>query len=481
MFKRAILLILPAIFLLESCNLASEEQSNLDVISSSEEIKIIRDELVQLRKKVSKLERQKSLSSHTGDLPSFAATSKKVNPSVVAIGTVTEYKTQWGAPAQGEGAGSGVILSADGYIITNNHVIDGATRVEVELLDKRIYPARVIGVDPTTDLALLKIDANNLPSIEIGDSDNVQIGEWVLAVGNPLNLSSTITAGIVSAKGRSINILNAQYSVESFIQTDAVVNPGNSGGALVDVTGQLVGINTAIVTQSGRYEGYSFAVPSNLVKKVAQDLKDFGVVQRGILGVAIRDITIEEAADRNLPTPKGVYIERVFDGGSANDAGMRKGDVILAINNKTLDSYSNLQEIIAQYRPGDAVEVDVLRTSNTVEKLTITLKNQNNSTALNSVQDASHLKNIGIEVRELNIKEKKALGLDGGVKILNIIKSSPVAKAKVLPGFIILSVNQSRVRDISSMVDLFNRSPKGITFEGIYPNSSKVYRYTIQN
>ncbi|KAB2821325.1 MAG: trypsin-like serine protease, partial [Paludibacter sp.] len=255
-----------------------------------------------------------------------------------------------------EGAGSGVIISEDGYIVTNNHVIDKSKEIEVVLNDKRTYSATVVGADPNTDIALLKIDEKNLPYIIFGNSDSLKVGEWVLAVGNPFNLTSTVTAGIVSAKARNINILNSAMPIESFIQTDAAVNPGNSGGALVNQRGELVGINTAIASRTGSYAGYSFAVPTTIVRKVVDDLKEFGEVQRALLGVVITTVTADVAQDYNLGKIEGVYVDNVSDNGAAKEAGIRSGDVIIAVGNKKVNTNAELQEAVSQYRPGDDVK-----------------------------------------------------------------------------------------------------------------------------
>lgn len=298
----------------------------------------------------------------------FVQTANLVTQAVVNI-TVNNRGTS--EPSSG---GSGVIISSDGYIITNNHVIDGGGKVEVSLNNKRIYTAEVVGKDPYTDLALLKINASGLQPLRYADSDNVQVGEWVLAVGNPFNLTSTVTAGIVSAKGRNINILQGMYSIESFIQTDAVVNPGNSGGALVNMQGELVGINAAIMSETGAYEGYSFAIPSNLVKKIMRDLKEFGTAQRALLGVRIKDVDNEIAADFNLGDVEGVLVRTVDVGSSAEDAGLEKNDIIIGVNGVKTASVPELQEQIARFRPGDSVSLDIIRNGRQLRKGNVVLR-----------------------------------------------------------------------------------------------------------
>ena len=300
----------------------------------------------------------------------FVETSKIVTNAVVNI-TVKSSSGYGYEPMSG---GSGVIISRDGYIITNNHVIDNGGKVEVTLFNKRSYRARVIGKDPTTDLALLKIDGRNLPTLRYADSDDVEVGQWVLAVGNPFNLTSTVTAGIVSATGRNINILQGLYAIESFIQTDAVVNPGNSGGALVNLEGELVGINSAIMSESGGYEGYSFAIPANLVKKIIRDLKEYGEVKRALLGIRILDVNEEVASDMNLPEVSGILVRRVDPGSSAERAGIEMNDVIVAINGQKTNTVPELQEQVARFRPGDAISVDLIRNGRTIRKDNVVLR-----------------------------------------------------------------------------------------------------------
>ena len=258
-------------------------------------------------------------------------------------------------------SGSGVIISDDGYIITNNHVVENADEIEVTLNDKRTYIAKLIGTDTFTDIALIKIDENKLPFITYGDSENLKIGEWVLAVGNPFNLTSTVTAGIVSAKARNINILNKKYAVESFIQTDAAVNPGNSGGALVNTEGELVGINTAIESRTGSYTGYSFAVPVSIAKKVVEDLRKYGKVQRAYIGVSINDINSEFAKSNGIKKIEGVYINGVNENGAAKNAGLLEGDIILKVAGVPVNKVSELQEQISKYRPGDKINFSIKR------------------------------------------------------------------------------------------------------------------------
>ena len=276
------------------------------------------------------------------------------------------YQFFFGRPQQSQqpsamASGSGVILSNDGYIVTNNHVIESANEIEVVLNDKRTFTAKLIGTDPNTDLALLKIEATNLPTIEIGNSDDLRVGEWVLAVGNPFNLTSTVTAGIVSAKARSINILNSDMKIESFIQTDAAVNPGNSGGALVNTRGQLVGINTAIASQTGSYAGYAFAIPTAIMQKVVADLRQYGTVQRALLGIRMLDITQQVKDQLSLESMEGVYVGEVISGSAADKAGMKAGDVIVQVDGRPINASSQLQEQIGRKNPGDQITILVRR------------------------------------------------------------------------------------------------------------------------
>ena len=297
----------------------------------------------------------------------FVATSKLVTAAVVNINTLS-------ASGYRISSGSGVIISSDGYIITNHHVVEDGSSFEVTLYNKRKLEAHLIGSDATTDLALLKVEANNFRSLAYGDSDKVEVGQWVMAVGNPFNLSSTVTAGIVSAKARNINILRGSYAIESFIQTDAVVNPGNSGGALVNEQGELIGINTAIISESGGYEGYSFAIPANLVRKVIRDIREFGEVQRAVLGVGISEVTDEIAADNALPVVAGVYITNVSRESSAAEAGLRSGDVIISINGIKTNSVPELQEQVALFRPGDRISLEFYREGQKYRRDNVTLK-----------------------------------------------------------------------------------------------------------
>lgn len=302
--------------------------------------------------------------------PDFSLIANRCIPAVVNI-------TSLSATNYPIGSGSGVIVSSDGYIVTNQHVIEDASTLRITLPNKRKLDAEVIGIDSQTDLALIKVSAHNLFTLNLGNSDQLGIGEWVLAIGHPFNFNATVTAGIVSAKARNINILGDDYSIESFIQTDAVVNPGNSGGALINTAGELIGINTAILTESGVSEGYSFAIPSNLIRKVITDLREFGQVRRAVLGVSILDVNDEIADDLGLLQVEGVYIQSISKGGTAYYAGMTKGDVILSVNNVPTSTIPQLQEQIALYRPGDLINIEFMRAGKRFSKENIMLRSFN--------------------------------------------------------------------------------------------------------
>jgi Do/DeqQ family serine protease len=372
-------------------------------------------------------------------------------------------------------SGSGVITSPDGYIVTNHHVVERSTDIKVTLADKREYKARLIGSDPSTDIALLKIMANDLPFVVFGNSDSVKVGEWVLAVGNPFNLTSTVTAGIISAKGRNINILGGGASIESFLQTDAAVNPGNSGGALVNSVGELVGINTAIITESGNYEGYSFAVPSNLVQKVVRDLREFGGVQRAYLGVNIEDVANETAQELGLPNAQGVYVTRVSTDGAADEAGLKVGDVIIGINNSPTKSTPELQEIIGRFRPGEQVSLDYWRDGKK-SRTQITLKDSANSSKIARYKGNEFIDDLGFELRTMTRAEQTRLGLQGAI-ISSVVRGSLVYSTNMQPGFILTRVNGGRVNDINEAIDAVKNAYNNIVLDGYYEGEEDLYSY----
>lgn len=379
----------------------------------------------------------------------------------------------------GSGAGSGVIVSSEGYIVTNNHVIDNASEIEVILNDNSKYSAKVVGADPATDIAVLKIEGSGFQPIPLGNSDDLKIGEWVLAVGNPFNLTSTVTAGIVSAKARNINLLSERSGkdivpIESFIQTDAAVNPGNSGGALVNTHGELVGINTAIASQTGSYSGYSFAVPVNLVQKVMRDLIDYGIVQRGYLGVQISDISQEVKEKNKLPNLKGVFVAKVVEDGSADKAGMKDGDVILKIGNKEVNSVASLQEEIGKRRPGDKVSITIRKKDGEEVIKELVLRNKEGETSLVSKEEIKKNVALGATFSELSDKEKKELNVSYGVKI----KTLAAGKLKSLgltEGTIITKVNNEPVETVEQLTSKLNGVSRGILLEIMSESGKKDY------
>lgn len=380
----------------------------------------------------------------------------------------------------GSGSGSGVIVSSEGYIVTNNHVIENASEIEVILNDNSKYTATVVGTDPSTDIAILKIEGTDFQPIPLGNSDDLKVGEWVLAVGNPFNLTSTVTAGIVSAKARNINLLSDRSKqdvipIESFIQTDAAVNPGNSGGALVNTRGELVGINTAIASQTGSYSGYSFAVPVNLVEKVMRDLIDYGVVQRGYLGVQINDITQDVKTKNNLPNTKGVFVAKVIEDGSADEAGVKDGDVILKIGSKEVNSVASLQEEIGKRRPGDKVSVTIRNKKGEEEIKEMVLRNKEGDTKLISKEEISKNVALGATFVELTDKEKKELNITYGVKIKSI-QPGKLKSIGLTEGMIISKVNNEAVETVEQLTTKLNGVNRGILLEIITESGQKDYK-----
>ncbi|MCP4312115.1 MAG: Do family serine endopeptidase [Bacteroidetes bacterium] len=370
------------------------------------------------------------------------------------------------------GFGSGVIISKSGYIVTNNHVIDGSDEIVVVLNDKREYSAKLVGADPTTDIALLKVEQEGLSHLNFGDSDALQLGEWVLAIGNPYNLTSTVTAGIVSAKARDINILASQeFGIESFIQTDAAVNPGNSGGALINTKGELVGINTAIASRSGAYTGYSFAVPVSIVKKIVEDLMEYGAVQRAILGVRIQDVTAELAAEHEMEKLKGVYVSDIIEGGAAREAGIKGGDVILSIDGVEVNSGAALQEQFSKYRPGEKVKVLVSRKGN-LKHFEVVLRNLEGNTEI--VKRDEVLEILGANFAPVSDREKRALGIRNGVKVTSV-KSGKFSKVGIKEGFVLTSVNKTPVNSVKEIAEIFEDLEGGVIIEGVDKSGSKSY------
>ncbi|MDX9728176.1 MAG: Do family serine endopeptidase [Bacteroidales bacterium] len=372
-------------------------------------------------------------------------------------------------PREVRGFGSGVIVTADGYIVTNNHVIDEADEVDVTLNDKRTFAAEVVGRDPSTDIAVLKVKATGLPYIRFGNSDAIRLGEWVLAVGNPFNLTSTVTAGIVSARGRSLGLLDNQYRIESFIQTDAALNQGNSGGALVNVRGELIGITTAIISPSGAYAGNSFAVPTSIVKKVYEDLKEFGEVQRGLMGVNITDVTSEIADRENLKEIKGVYLTGVIEDGAAKAAGLEEKDVIIAINGEPVETTADLQERVSRYRPGDKLEVTYLRKGKESKK-NVVLRNIEGGTGV--VAPGTQSSSVfGATFTPLTAGEKSQFKISGGVKITSITDGR-FRDLGLSKGAVIVDVNGQKVNSGSDIRRATSDGKSLTSVEGFTPDGT---------
>lgn len=377
--------------------------------------------------------------------------------------------------------GSGVIISKDGYIVTNNHVVADATELEVSLSDKRTYKAKVIGTDPSTDLAVIQIKENNLPAITFGNSDKVKVGSWVLAVGNPFNLTSTVTAGVVSAKARNISILRERSNVpvESFIQTDAAINPGNSGGALVNLRGELIGINTAIASPTGAYSGYGFAVPANLVTKVVEDIIRFGTVQRGFLGIVIRDLDGNLAKEKDLAISEGVLVDSVNKESAAKDAGVKKGDVITRVNQTKVANVAELQEQIARHRPGDKVSLTVNREGKELVLSTI-LKNKEGKAEVARADRKEIFDVLGAEFTDLSEKEKKAAKVTDGVKVKSVFAGGKLkTQTDMKDGFIITKVDKQPVKSVKELAAILEKKTGGVMLEGVYEDLPGSYYFAI--
>ena len=372
-----------------------------------------------------------------------------------------------------QGSGSGVIIRPDGYIVTNNHVVQGATKIEVTLNNNKSYEARVIGTDPATDVALIKIDAEGLPIVPFGDSDQLRLGEWVLAIGSPLGeqLKGTITAGIVSAKGRSLPNYTGEFKIESFIQTDAAVNPGNSGGALVNKKGELVGINTAIVSQTRAYTGYSFAVPSNIVRKIVGDLIDFGSVKRAKLGVAMSPVTEKIAEEMKLSSLDGVYINEVTKGGAADKAGIREGDILVNLGGTPITTPNSLQAKVNSYHPGDKAGATVIRKGRTVD---LQVEFQGTADNTGTVAEDGSVAFYGGKLVQAGKEELARLGLQKGVKIASA-GSGALAEAGASDGFIILYVNDQPVSTPQEVVEAAKKSRRTVYIEGVSPSGKTGY------
>ncbi len=422
-----------------------------------------------------------SFNNATIESGDFVKASAQATPTVVFIKTVSNAQNQqsgniwdfwdfFGNRGPSYSSGSGVIISKDGYIVTNNHVIKDADKIDVILNNnKRTYTAKLIGADANTDLALIKIDAKELQAITFANSDNLKTGEWVLAVGNPFNLTSTVTAGIVSAKGRNINVnQNAQFPIESFIQTDAAINPGNSGGALVNLNGELVGINTAIQSQTGSYVGYGFAIPGNMVAKIVKDIIDFGDVQKGFTGMEVKDLDEATATDKNINN--GVVVNDVFEDGPAEKAGLKTDDIITKIDNKGVDSKAVYEEQISYHRPGDNIKVNYLRNGKEgFIEFKLIGKDANKAIVQKYSVTSTRL---GADFKPLSASEKAKLGINAGVKVANI-KSGALRQMNIPEGFVIYKLNNKTYSKPEDLIhDLENVSGR-ILIEGYYADGGK--------
>ena len=394
------------------------------------------------------------------------------DPFLEFFGIPQDYGRGDGGPQYREqrAGGSGVIISEDGYVVTNNHVVDGASKLKVKLNDGRSFDAKLIGKDSATDLALLKVEAEGLPTLAFGSSDALRLGEWVLAIGSPFDLQSTITAGIVSAKARNLGVIPNDFRIESFIQTDAAVNPGNSGGALVNTHGELVGINTLIKSQTGSYIGYSFAIPESIVRKVVVDLKEYGVVQRAMLGIMFRpvdqDFIDSEGEELGIKEIGGVYVAGVTEGGSASEAGIRKGDVIVEIDGLKINDAATLQEQIARHRPNDKVKLSVKRDGD-VKQIDVTLRNKAGKTELITKEDVDVVEALGGKFADAGTKLCRELDIRGGVQVVGVKQGGILSRARVKQGFVITHINDAPVYSLS---DMERMTEKIRSIDGIYPN-----------
>ena len=380
------------------------------------------------------------------------------------------------------GTGSGVIINENGYIITNNHVIENAEEVEITLHNNGTYKATVIGTDPTTDLALLQIKADDLKAISLVNSDDVEVGEWVLAVGNPFSLNSTVTAGIVSAKARNININKHKFAVESFIQTDAAINPGNSGGALVNLNGDLIGINTAIASRTGTYNGYGFAVPSNIVSKVVEDLLQYGTVQRGMLGVQIITLNGKLAKEKELKLTQGVYVGAVNENSAADKAGIQEGDIIVQVDDVAISSSPQLQEFIARKRPGDKVNVVISR-NNAEKSINVTLESTSGGTKIKSKEHRDLFNKLGADFETISKEKATALDIKGGVQLMELYPGVLRNSTQIKTGFIITKVDGNPVKNVEEFVKQMEQITGGVMLEGIYEEvpGTKYYAFGFNN
>ncbi|HMN49323.1 MAG TPA: Do family serine endopeptidase [Ignavibacteriaceae bacterium] len=417
----------------------------------------------------------------------FIEVAEKVTPAIVQITVVSErdnphkdlffFPFEDQLPKEQEGSGSGIIISDDGYILTNNHVVEKASKVTVGLSDKRNFSAKVVGTDPLTDLAVIKIDANNLTTAYLGDSDNLKVGQWVMAIGNPLSLSSTVTAGIVSALGRGqLGLIRDSYGVENFIQTDAVINPGNSGGALVDLSGAVVGINSAIATQgTGTYIGYGFAIPINLAKSVAKEIIAYGKVNRGYIGINIGEVDNSIAKSVGLDKPRGIIINGIVDGGAASETDLKSGDIILSIDGKELNKPNELQGYIASKSAGTTVTLKIFRDGKEFErKITLktrkedaktepVMKKDNDESKSEAKSNTASFDNLGLSIKNLSDKEKESYKVDNGVLITNVESFSKAEDQRLFKGLVIVEADKKPVKDVSSFQKIIeNKKGKAV-------------------
>ncbi len=407
------------------------------------------------------------------------------NEEVQSVDPFRDFFGPRGPQGPSQSSGSGVIISEEGYIVTNNHVVQDADMVEVTLYDNRTFKAEVIGTDPDTDLALVKINEKGLPSLSFVDSDKSKVGEWVLAVGNPYNLNSTVTAGIISAKGRNINILNrnsgeGSTAIESFIQTDAAINPGNSGGALVELNGGLLGINTAIASPTGSYSGYGFAVPSNIVSKIVEDLMKFGAVQRGWLGVSIGSVNSQLVKEHDLQVREGAYISGFAEKSSAKESGLKEGDVVVKIDETPIRSSTALIEYIGRHRPGDKVNMIVNRNGNELT-VPVVLKARDGSTGTVKPEERDIVSTLGIQPETVDAKVLKKLDLDNGVRIK--LGNGRLARyTEMRDGFIVTKVNEVTVKSVKEFTELMKKKKQGdlVIFSGTYEDFPREFNYAFR-
>ncbi len=367
------------------------------------------------------------------------------------------------------GSGSGVIISSNGYIVTNNHVIDKADEIEVILHNNETYKAKVVGADPSTDIALLQIREDGLKGVPLGNSDQVEVGEWVMAIGNPFNLNSTVTAGIISAKGRNINIIDDKSAIEAFIQTDAAINPGNSGGALVNLNGELIGINTAIASPTGAYAGYGFAIPANIVNKVVEDFIKYGMVQRAYLGIMIRDIDGNLMENQKLKISEGTYVDSLTRNSAAAEAGLKKGDVITQIDQIPIQKSADLLEQVGRHRPGDEVAVVVDRNGREMT-FQVKLADQKGDRKLASREELDIIDILGASLEELDSETADKLGLDGGVRVKELNNGLLKNQTGISEGFIITGINQEKVTSVDDIRKSLKNQKGGVLLQGLYEN-----------